>query len=71
MMIICKVFDMTFKVALIHKIYKIYNMFVYVKKLYILILKQSAEESSHMLCLTFKVTVVFISLNLENTNYCM
>lgn len=59
---------MTFKVALIHKIY---NMFVYVKKLYILILKQSAEESSHMLCLTFKVTVVFISLNLENTNYCM
>lgn len=46
---------MTFKVALIHKIY---NMFVYVKKLYILILKQSAEESSHMLCLTFKVTVV-------------
>lgn len=71
MMIICKVFHMTFKVALIHKIYKIYNMFVYVKKLYILILKQSAEESSHMLCLTFKVTVVFISLNLENTNYCM
>lgn len=68
MMIICKVFHMTFKVALINKIY---NMFVYVKKLYILILKQSAEESSHMLCLTFKVTVVFISLNLENTNYCM
>lgn len=61
---------MTFKVALIYKIYKIYVR-ICKEIVYFKILKQSAGESSHMLCLTFKVTVVFIFLNLENTNYCM